>query len=146
VGYENERTAETDPKHQTKSRPEEGGGGIEAGGAAQRRQRYLLVKSRPMQKLPKQRRKVHFLEMEPRSTSSSPPPPAAAPCPQPLLPLLLLKLIFIDLFPNHSLFPSLYLSFSLDDRPQGQRGSLWASALSEARQGPTSCSSLAESS
>lgn len=99
-----------------------------------------------MQKLPKQRRKVHFLEMEPRSTSSSPPPPAAAPCPQPLLPLLLLKLIFIDLFPNHSLFPSLYLSFSLDDRPQGQRGSLWASALSEARQGPTSCSSLAESS
>lgn len=27
MGYETERTAQTDPKHQTKSRPEEGGGG-----------------------------------------------------------------------------------------------------------------------
>jgi hypothetical protein len=67
---------------------------------------YLLVKSRPMQKLPRQRRKVHFLEMEPRSTSSSPPAPNPPP-------LLLLKLIFLNLFPNHSL---LFLS----RRPQGQ--------------------------
>jgi hypothetical protein len=77
-----------------------------------------------MQKLPRQRRKVHFLEMEPRSTSSSPPAPNPPP-------LLLLKLIFLNLFPNHSL---LFLS----RRPQGQGSpSLSVSALYEAHQGPT---------
>jgi hypothetical protein len=55
-----------------------------------------------MQKLPRQRRKVHFLETEPLSTSSSPPPP---PIPAPLL---LLKLIF-------SLRPS--LSFPITPIP-----------------------------
>jgi hypothetical protein len=52
---------------------------------------HLLVKRRPMQKLPRQRRKVHFLEMERLSSSSSPPPPPP-PIPPPLL---LLKLILV---------------------------------------------------
>ena len=94
-----------------------------------------------MQKLPRQRRKVHFLEMEPRSTSSSPPAPNPPP-------LLLLKLIFffvlyhLNLFPNHSL---LFLSLSLSTTP-GPGLSLSLSLSSVGGSSWPNCSSLSETS
>jgi hypothetical protein len=105
---------------------------------------YLLVKRRPMQKLPRQRSKVHFLEMEPRSTSSS-PPPAAPPSPPPPL-LLLLKLIFfvstlLNLFPNHSLG----LLLSLSKTPVMLSLSISSVGGGGGSSGPN-CSSLAETS
>ena len=103
---------------------------------------YLLVKRRPMQKLPRQRSKVHFLEMEPRSTSSSPPP--APPSPPPPL-LLLLKLIFfvstlLNLFPNHS-----RLLLSLSKTPVMLSLSISSVGGGGGSSGPN-CSSLAETS